>query len=164
MSNEEALKLGEVAMERDPREAPFGFYSGSATVMTDDIKVFSWFESIDELIAFLVDVEPRIYNIDEQNELAAHRAKVSPILEKLKTDGFNDALREEMNEAINKFGVIHWWGNFSKITAGKTEFSKNLIEQFVDVVDVIDVVDGRNLTIPADQMDEFIEYLKTCGC
>lgn len=161
MSNEEALKLGEVAMERDPREAPFGFYSGSASVMSDGIKVFSWFESIDELIAFLVGVEPLIYDIEEEDELAAHRAKVSPILEKLKTDGFNDALREEMNEAINEFGVIHWWGNFSEITAGETEFSKNLIEQFVDDEDI---EDGHNLTIPADQMDEFVEYLKTCGC
>jgi hypothetical protein len=155
--DEQVQELGEAAMNRDPRKAPFGFYSGGSFVM-DSSRVFSWFESVDELAAFLLDVEPLIYDMDDPDELAAHKAKVFPILAKLKISGFNDGLREEINAAISEFAVIDWWGNFSEITAGKTEFSQNLMENFVDPED------GQDLTVPADQMDDFVEYLLTCGC
>lgn len=157
MNKEEVLELGEAATVRDPRNAPFGFFAGGSSGM-DGVRVFSWFTSVDELIAFLLDIEPRIYDVDEPDDLAVHKSKVSPILEKLKLTGFNDELRNEMNVATNDFSVIDWWGNFSEITDGETEFSQNLIEHFVDPVE------GQNMVVPADKMDEFVEYLITCGC
>ena len=157
MNQEEAHALGEAAMERDPRTAPFGFFSGGSFVL-DSSRVFSWFVDMDELAAFLLDVEPLIYDLDDPDELAAFKAKVSPLLAELKANGFNEALREKLNAAVDDFMVIDWWGEFSEITAGKTEFSRNLIENFVDDEE------GRELMVPADEMDGFVEYLMTCGC
>jgi len=157
MNQEEVQALAEAAMERDPRTAPFGFFSGGSFVL-DSSRVFSWFASMDELAAFVLEVEPLIYGLDDPEELAAFKAQVAPLLAKLKNNGFNDALREELNAAVSEFMVIDWWGNFSEITDGKTEFSRNLIENFVDVEE------GQDLVVPAEEMDGFVEYLMTCSC
>lgn len=155
--NLEVQKLGEAAMDRDPRQATFGFYSGGSFVM-DGVRVFSWFESVDELAAFLLNVEPLIYDLDDLDELTAYKVKVTPLLDNLKANGFDEVTRVDMNAAICDFAVIEWWGNFAEILDGETEFSKNLIENFVDSEDGLDSV------IPVDQIDDFVEYLKTCGC
>jgi len=155
--NDEILNLVEVAVDRDPREAPFGIYSGGSFVM-DEIRAFSWFESLEALAAYLLDVEPLIYDLDDADELAAYKAKISPMLEKLKANGFNEALREEMNEALKEILVIDWWGNFTELSEGKTEFSKNHISNFVDVED------HNNMEIQPDQIDNFVKYLRNCAC
>jgi hypothetical protein len=157
MNMEEAQKHGEVAMDRDPRKAPFGFFSGGSFVL-DSARVFSWFENMDELVTFLLEVEPRIYDIEDLSELAAYQAKVSPLLDRLKANGFSEGLRQEVNAAVSEFTVIDWWGKFSEITDGKTDFSRNLIENFVDPDE------GQELQVAPDQMDDFVDYLKTCGC
>jgi|GEM_PF-3432513 len=157
MNIEEVQKVGEEAMDRDPRKAPFGFFSGGSFVM-DSVRVFSWFESMDGLASFLLEVEPRIYDIEEPSELATYKAKVTPLLTRLKANGFSEELREEFNEAIRDFAVIDWWGTFGEITDGKTDFSRNYIESFLDPEE------GQELHIAPDQMDDFVEYLKTCGC
>ena len=157
MNQEEVQTLAEAAMERDPRTAPFGFFSGGSFVL-DSSRVFSWFASMDELATFLLEVEPLIHGLDDPDELAALTVQVSPILAKLKANGFVEGLREELNTAVSEFMVIDWWGNFSEITDGKTEFSRNLIENFVDVEE------GQDLAVPVDEMDGFVEYLMTCAC
>lgn len=157
MNKEAVQNLGEAAMDRDPRKAPFGFFSGGSFVM-DSVRVFSWFESMDELASFLLEVEPRIYDIEEPSELASYQAKVLPLLTRLKANGFSEELREELNAVVSEFAVIDWWGKFGEITDGKTDFSRNLIENFLDPEE------GQELQIAPHQMDDFVEYLKTCGC
>lgn len=69
------IAAAERSMERDPRSAPFGFYSGGSFVL-DHVRVFSWFESLGEMADFLLEVEPAIYGIEGAK--AARRARRSP--------------------------------------------------------------------------------------
>lgn len=163
--NDAIVKAGEEATERDPRQAPYGFYSGGSFVM-DSVRVFNWFESVDALADFLLEVEPAIFDI-EGEDLEAYRVAVMPILQQLKADGFSDELLAAFNEAVKDALVMDWWGEFDELTAGETEFAQGIVSGFVGASDDVDE-DGevREPTsgLAPDQLDEFVEYLKTCGC
>jgi hypothetical protein len=148
------MAAGEEAMSRDPRMAPFGFFSGGSFAL-DHVRVFSWFETLTDLAQFLLEVEPEIYAVDGA-DLAEYRHKVTPVLQRLKTEGFGPALRDEFNAAIEDVFVIQWWGRFEELASAKTEFATQLVEEFLDEEIARPLAD--------DELDEFVEYLQTCRC
>lgn len=132
----------------------------------DSTRVFNWFESLDALAEFLLNVEPAIFDI-EGEDLDAYRAAATPILQQLKSDGFSDELLAAFNDAVKDAIVVDWWGEFDELTAGETEFAQGIVSGFVDT-DEDDEDDGEKLesalSLAPDQLDDFVEYLKTCGC
>jgi hypothetical protein len=159
MNKEAALALGNEASQRDPRTAPFGYYGGGSFVM-DGVRLFLWFESMADLVQFLVDGEPQIFDIEDPDDLKAYRDKVKPMLDELQRDGFSEETRAALNAATKDFMVIDWWGQFDELTKGETAFSRDKLEGYLD----LDPDEDEAVALQPDDMDGFIEYLQTCGC
>lgn len=155
MDAEKAQELLERSMELDPRQAAIGIYTGGSFVL-DSVRVFSWFSSYEELASFLRDVQPVSYDFDEEN-ITGYQEEIQPFLTALKTDGPTESLRTELNEAVSHTFVIDWWGSFDELRTGGSEFARWLIGSFRD--DENDVG-----PIQDDEMDEFLDFLTSCGC
>jgi len=157
MNKEFAIKQGEAAMERDPRTAPFGFYSGGSFVL-DSVRVFNWFESAQDLVRFVLDVETAIFDLEPEGEDAALVAKMSRALEDVAKEGLTEKCRLAFNKVSKDVMVIDWWGSFSELATGQVDFAKELINRFRDLDD------DSFAPIDADEVDDFVEFLQTCGC
>lgn len=158
------LRIAEEASQRDPRSAPFGIYSGGSFVL-DGVRVFSWFRSLDELAEFLLETEPAIYGIEDE-DLASYRKAVSPVLERFSTDGFTDELLAELNEAVKSDFTLEWWGRFDELVAGQSNFARNIVTGFLSQAEEWSEEQEDDPPVRAlreDELDEFVEYLQTCG-
>lgn len=152
--DKELIATASQSAERDPRRAPYGFYAGGSFAL-DHVRVFSWFETLGDLADFLLKIEPQIYGI-EGDELVEYRHKVQPLAQRLKFQGFSPALLEEFNHVVKDEFVIDWWGRFDELAAAKTEFAQQLVAWFLDEEE-----DARPLA--DDELEDFVEFLKTCG-
>ena len=143
------------ALDRDPRKFPIGIYTGGSFVL-DGVRVFSWLKDIDELAFFIREVEPRIYDIESDEELAAYQGQIQPIIERIYREGLTDSLRQELSDATSSFLAIDWWGTFFDLCNGNEDFAEELRSRLRDDED------GRPIT--EDEMEDFIFLLKDCGC
>lgn len=142
------------ALERDPRTAPFGIFTGGSFVL-DSARVFMWFDSIPELAEFLLKEQPKVYEYEEE-DAATYRAAMTPIVEQLKAEGFSETLRNELNKVAKPAYVVDWWGHFDEVVQARTEFAQDIVSGFLDA--------EAPRAIQPDEMDDFLEYLLTCGC
>jgi hypothetical protein len=156
MNQSEAVELGDVAMGRDPRHAPYGWFSGGSFVL-DNVRVFMWFETIQQMTEFIMDVEPFIWDL-EGDELDAYKTAAKPILDKVILEGLTESARVEFNKAMAATLCVEWWGRFEELAAGETKFSQNMIESFLDSED-----EGELVALAPDQIEDFIEHLKVFG-
>lgn len=152
--DEKLIALANLSAERDPRLAPYGLYAGGSFAL-DHVRVFSWFETLGELADFLLEIEPQIYGI-EGDELVEYRRRVQPLVQRLKSQGFSPALRDDFNEAVKSDFILDWWGHFDELVAAKTEFAQQLVGWFLNE-------EEQARPLAADELDDFVEYLKTCG-
>jgi len=143
------------ALDRDPRSFPIGIYTGGSFAL-DSVRVFSWLKDIDELAFFIREVEPRIYDIESDEELAAYQAQVQPLIDRIYREGLTDSLRQELSDATSSFLAIDWWGTFSDLCNGNEEFAEDLRSRLRD--------DENGKPIKAAEMEDFIFLLKDCGC
>ena len=155
--NDDLLRQCDQASNLDPRRAPYGFFSGGSCALVP-VRVFCWFDSRDALADFLLDVEPALFDL-EGDDLKAYRASVTPILKRLKSEDFSASLLAAFNTAVKETLVVDWWGEFDDLIAGKTELSQLLISRFVGADDERE----RSPPLHPDQLDGFVEYLKTCS-
>lgn len=153
--NPDIERLAIEPLERDPRTAPFGIFTGGSFVL-DSARVFMWFPSLEALADFLLEVQPHAYGY-EGDDLHRYQGSLGPLVQRLKSEGFSDDVLRDLNEQAKKSFVIDWWGKFDEIVAGKTAFAKEIFEGFLD--------DGeRTLPLTDDDLDDLVEYLATCGC
>ncbi len=155
MNKEKAIQIGDDAMNRDPRKANYGLFSGGSFVL-DSSRVFMWFETIQELTYFVKNAEPLIFDLDSE-DIKKYEDEISPILEKVHKDGLTSELQNQINDVSSDFMIIEWWGNFSELINHKTEFSKDLIEQFFDNLEE----EHKNLT--DEYMEDFINFIQSYG-
>jgi hypothetical protein len=78
MPNIEWSEVAAEAMERDPREYPYGYYTGSAFAL-DTSRVFVWFKSIDQLVHHALEIEPRVHDLEPGKGLEDFQERVRPI-------------------------------------------------------------------------------------
>lgn len=152
MTLAEYQEIAAASMERDPSTAPFGYLSGGSFVL-DSTRVFCWFETMDELMVSLLEVEPRVYDLDE-DAINSLRARVEPIIASIRSDGLTFELLTQINSEINEFAVIEWWGRFDELTRDNSKFAKDLRMHFRDGEG-----DGP---VSEAEMGEFKEFLQTC--
>jgi hypothetical protein len=155
MNKEKAIKIGDDAMNRDPRKANYGLFSGGSFVL-DSSRVFMWFETIQELTYFIKNAEPLIFDLDAE-DIKKYEDEISPILKKVHKDGLTFELQNQINDISSDFMTIEWWGNFSELVNIETEFSKNLVEQFFDQLD-----EEPKPIIP-EYLDDFIKFIQSYG-
>lgn len=144
------------AMERDPRTNPYGYLTGGSFVL-DSTRVFVWFPSMEELAKQILEVEPRVYDLEPGDGLEDYQARVAPLTAELLKDGFSDELLMRLNESTNDNFAVDWWGIFKDLMIGEGEFEKDTREGFLGE-------SRSHVPITAQEIDGFIEYLKSCYC
>lgn len=160
----------EAAQDRDPRTAPYGYYSKQDFEL-DDSRLFVWFESLEALARHILEVEPRGYEVPDEpelddddepvgpSELEQYQARLAPVLEGVRVEGLTETLRLEMNEIIKGVFVIEWWGQFNELASGGTEFGRSMRDMFRDQGE-----SGADATpISHDEIEDFVEFLRTAG-
>lgn len=127
---EEALRKGEEARLRDPRQAPFGFLARGDFVQ-EGAEVFMWFESLNDLVTHLQDVEPVLLtSLDEGFDAEAYRDLIRIPLDQAMWRGLDDDTRLAFNEAADGMMVIDWWGKFTELQSGQSPTSRELLSWF----------------------------------
>jgi hypothetical protein len=155
VDNEKAIKLGDAAMSRDPRLANYGLFSGGSFVL-DSERVFMWFETIQDLVFFIKKAEPQIFELDAA-DIENYESQITPVLDNVQRDGLTDQLKNKINDISKDFMIIEWWGNFSELVANKSEFSKNLIEDFFEQFE------EEPKSLSEEHMDSFVEFIQSYG-
>ncbi len=155
MNKEKAIQIGDDAMNRDPRKANYGLFSGGSFVL-DSSRVFMWFETIQELIYFIKNAEPLIFDLYAE-EIKKYEDEVTPILEKVLKDGLTSELQNQINDISKAFMAIEWWGNFSELVSNKSKFSKNLIEDFFEQIE------EEPKSLDEKYIDSFVEFIQSYG-
>lgn len=93
----------ESALEREPRTAQVGIYTGGSFVL-DSLRFFLWFDTLDQLAEYLLEVQPEFYDMDE-DDTAEYKAELAPLLEQLQRSGIDDTLRQQINHAAGAYVV-----------------------------------------------------------
>lgn len=155
MDADKAQEVLEQALELDPRLAAVGMYTGGSFVL-DSVRVFCWFKSHEELAFFLREVQPVSYEFDEE-DIPGYQEEIQPFLNTLKANGPAESLRTQLNEAVSHTYVIDWWGTFDEMKNGRSELARQLIGYFRE--DENEVGPIRD-----EEMDEFLDFLTSCGC
>ena len=84
---QEALKSGNAALRRDPRDAPYGFLV-NGEFLHEDVEAFMWFDSTASLASHLLDVQPMLLLKTPKSEaIESFREKVRLPLEQLLLHG-----------------------------------------------------------------------------
>lgn len=138
----------ESALERDPRTAQVGIYTGGSFVL-DALRVFMWFDNLEQLAEYLLEVQPEFYDMDEDDS-AEYKAELTPLLDRLQRDGIDEALRKEINAAAGAY-VIDWWGPFDELARGETDFAQGIVALFLD--------EETPRRLQAEELDDFVEHL-----
>ena len=154
MPTAQLLQTAGDATERDPREFPYGYLTGGSVVL-ESVRAFLWFSSIDEMIETLLEVEPRVYDVKPGRGLEGYQARVRPILEQVRREGFKESLRIALAPQTDGRFVVDWWGTYSDLRAGRGALGCQLLDEFLGEA-------RRGPRLPAEDEDDFIEYLKTC--
>ncbi len=141
-------------MDRDPRQAPWGLFSGGSFTL-DSARVFTWFETPADLADFLVEGLPETYRFDT-DDLLSYQAEVTPLAKRIEVEGMTRELLEALNDAMKKAINVEWWGSFDELLANQSEFARQITRDFLDQSDADRPIDG-------DESDDFVDYLKTCG-
>ena len=155
MNKEKAIQIGDDAMNRDPRKANYGLFSGGSCVL-DSSRVFMWFETIQELTYFIKNAEPLIFDLDAE-DIKKYEDEITPILEKVLKDGLTSELQNQINDISKAFMAIEWWGNFSELVSNKNKFSKNLIEDFFEQIE------EEPKSLDEKYIDSFVEFIQSYG-
>jgi hypothetical protein len=142
----------EAALDRDPRQAPWGIYTGGSFVL-DSSRVFMWFETPQQLASHLVAGLPEGYKLDDQ-DLADYRARVEPLAKRLIAEGQSAALLTEFNAAVKDVLVIDWWGRFDELTANQSEFACQIAGGFLGD-------DSEARALRKDELDDFVDFIRS---
>lgn len=147
-------QLAGEAIDRDPRENRFGYFSGGSFVL-DSVRVFAWFPSLSSMQHNILEVEPRNYGVEDVSEIQAYQVRLAPILDRLGSEGLTPQLLEAVRAVIGDLYSIEWWGTFDDIASGKDEFAREVLDGFLD--------DDAPQSVREEDMNDFVEYLETYG-
>lgn len=145
-----------LANTRDPRRFPYGYQSGGSFVL-DSARVFLWFDSISNLVRFLLEVQPRVFDIHPGEGLEQYQAVLKPFLERTQQEGLSSDILAKVNDAIKDHAILDWWGTFDDILSGRQPFGRDILDSFLPE-------EREGGSIMPEEMDEFVEYLSTYGC
>ncbi|MFC1953600.1 hypothetical protein ACFLVZ_00970 [Chloroflexota bacterium] len=162
--NIDFIEAGGIVEVRDPRQFGWGYYSKD-TSNSPGVGAFSWFESLDELLNYLVNIEPNIWSygvngVDEETYTKL-KTKIQEILNKddLKK-GLTNKLREKISTEL-KEGEICWWGEFSDLYTGNDSFSRQLIGGYLG--DDEEPENNESKVVTEEQIPEFLEFCRGFG-
>jgi hypothetical protein len=154
MAVPDIIEAAEIAMSRDPRYYPVGYLSGAAEG-PDRSTMFSWFRSIDDLLDFLHDVEPKIWDLNIGEGVEEYQVALSPLLNTIRYEGLTEELRTALNSALAPTVTVHWWGRFDDLCKGTTAKAREVVADYREA--------GEFFPIEKQEHVKFIEFLREYG-
>lgn len=151
ITKDQAIELGDAVMNRDPREYPYGYFSGGSFAL-DSARVFMWFADEQDLIKHIADCDPAVYDLDEAESVAFsnHVHRIFKVDNALSSENL-----ELLNAAASSFFCVDWWGTFDELTCGDGEFARQLRSEFREGESDSPIVDL--------EMDDFIDLIQHYG-
>jgi hypothetical protein len=150
----EKIRLGDLASNRDPRRASWGYYASDENVC--GVGLFFWFNTREELLEFLSEYEGVDSECHEPELLLGQMRKVADQIRAGRL-GLEEA-RQQFNELLKGHLDVEWIGNFDEMLSGNHPFCIQMREDFLEIED--------ESTVPAvapRQVKDFIEMLSGYG-
>lgn len=151
MANAKVFESAAEAHERDPRDHPYGYLTGG-TGHLEEVRVFVWFRTLDELAESLLEVEPRAYGLEAGRGLEAYQARVRPLLQRLRQGGFREDLRRDLAPESDGRFAVHWWGTYEELRRGHGPLGGQLVDEFLGE-------ERRGQLVQPDDEPAFVRFL-----
>jgi hypothetical protein len=150
----EKIRLGDIASNRDPRQARWGYFACDDNVF--GVGLFLWFNTQEQLLEFLSEYEGAD---SERHEPGLLQGEMRKVADQIKAGclGIEEA-RQRFNELLKGHLDIVWIGNFDEMLSGEHPFCTQMRAEFLEVED--------ESTVPAvapTQVKDFIEVLHSYG-
>jgi hypothetical protein len=148
------FRLGNIASERNPTRAPWGYYCSDDHVFGAGL--FLWFQTKEGMLQFLAEHEGADSEQHEQDTLRTGMRKIANQMVTGRlgfekgTDRFNELLKGHLH--------IEWVGHFDDLLSGNKNFARKLRAEFCPPEAASSVH-----SIPNEQIPEFIELLRNYG-
>jgi hypothetical protein len=146
------LRLGNIASERDPRRAPWGYYCSDDHVFGAGL--FLWFKSREGLLQFMAEHEGA--DIDRHDHAAlrqAMRKVANQILDRHLSLGKG---RERFNALLKGHLNIEWIGHIDDLVSGDDPFGWKLRAEFLSR-------EEATQAIAIQDIPDFIDLLRNYG-
>ncbi|MEN6481869.1 MAG: hypothetical protein ABFD29_06810 [Anaerolineaceae bacterium] len=149
-------------MQRNPIAFPWGYISifnvdSPAGIGYD----MHWFASKEELIAYLIEIEPQLLPIYEDENYDLAREKTATCLHNWQLGEFDiEITLDQLSEIFDPYVEFIWLGRFEELTAGASDLAIDLRLGFRDslVEDGLSDLDGIE-PLTDEELSEFIAYL-----
>ena len=151
MNEYDAIKHGEKAMERDPRESRYGYFSGG-TFALDGVRVFMWFDNASDLLDHLCNCDPLVHGMDTDEAEHFSRQVQNAVSQPFELSESN---RAKVNEIAREFLCIEWWGTFDDLLKGDNGLASETRRGFRD--------GESDEPIQPSDVTNFTEYLSQYG-
>jgi hypothetical protein len=149
---------------RDPRQYPFGVYLTFGSVVSC-VSAFLWFEDALECLAWLKLAETKRHELDPDDQ-AAFLEPIEAALTALSAG--HAELTQDVIDAVNDAGQnflsIDWYGSLEALVAGASDFALRIRSAFWESeLEDDDAQAEPGDPIPAERMDDFVEFLTEYG-
>lgn len=156
---EQANQLAQASAERDPRTCKWGLFSwGDAPgSVGGGFGCFQWFDSLEELLAFLTDFSPALYtSFEQEKDWIEFRDRLRAIAASSLEDELVKSL-DEFNVVLKGLLQIDWIGRFEELCTGQASFCCKVRGYFRDTDDVDEGA------IQTEEVQDFCETLQLYG-
>ncbi len=143
----------EQSFEREPYSYSWGFFAYGDTpgAAGGGAGNFSWFDKKDQLVSFLQKFPLLAHSLGTTD--AELFEKAQGYLLTHKADSFDQKSVDEFNHIIKGVEQIQWFGQFSDLLSGETEFAQGLRKFYSSSTQPLTKI----------QIPEFAEFLRNWG-
>lgn len=143
----------EQSFEREPYSYSWGFFAYDDThgASGGGAGNFSWFDSKEELVRFLQKFPLVAHSLGATDAQLFEKAQ--RYLSTVTAESFDQKAVDEFNQIISGVEQIQWFGQFSDLLSGETEFAQGLRKFFSSSTQPLSKI----------QIPEFAEFLRNWG-
>jgi hypothetical protein len=151
---------------REPQPETWGMYSyGDAPpAIGGGVGAFVWFETREELLAFVGSVLPFSPPGPSNRDFLKVESDARALVAEVRSVTCDlECVRERLNGVLSDFSRIEWWGQFHDLCAGRHPYAQAVIASFRESL----AEDGEDTVVKGpireDELGEFKLYLETYG-
>ena len=162
---EQAQAVVERTIGRDPQKHPWGlfFWGDAPGGIGGGVGCFQWFDSREELLAFVSDYSPALYcSFEEEDEWIEFRVRLRAIAKSFSDDSVRGL--EEFNTVLKGLLQIDWIDSFDELCKGEESFCRKVRAWFRDADDIDEAEElSSQEAIDLEEVQDFIESLEQYG-
>lgn len=143
----------EQSFEREPSSHSWGFYAydDAPGAIGGGAGNFSWFDSKEELVRFLQKFPLLAHSLGTTDAELFEKAK--RCLSTVTVEDFDQKKVDELNKITTGVEQIQWFGQFTDLLSGETEYAQGLRKFFSSSTE----------HLSKTQIPEFAEFLRNWG-